>query len=85
MHALYDGVVSFSSFELFLARMDFNSFRRKESAWGDVLIKKKLPLPLLPGGLPSGFPVVRIAGSRQEHFQNGDNGRDNDDKKRESN
>ena len=30
------------------------------------------PSPPPAGGLPSGFPVVRIAGSRQEHFQNGD-------------
>ena len=60
-----------------LARMDLISFRRKEWSWGEV---KQLPLPPARG-LPSGFPMVRIAGSWQEHFQNGNDG----DKKRESN
>ena len=76
MHALYDGVVSFFSFQLPFVRMDLISFRRKEWAWGEV----KVAAPPLPpaGDNTSGFLMVHSVGSQQDHFQNGD-------KKRESN
>ena len=39
---------------------------KRSGAWGEAQ-QQPLPLPTARG-----FPVVRIAGSRQEHGQNGD-------------
>ena len=55
MHALYDGVVSFFSFQLPFARMDLISFRRKEWAWEEV--KSSPPMGVSPA--VSSWSVLR--------------------------
>ena len=52
MYALYDGVVSFFSFQLLLARMDLISFRRKKWAWGEVAAPPFPPAGVSPADSP---------------------------------
>ena len=81
MHVLYDGVVSFFSFQMLLARMDLISFRRKEWAWGEVkCLNLPFPSPLL-GVSPADSPWSVLRAHNKGIFKMATNG----DKKRESN